>query len=123
MQYIEYQEYLELGGVCDETAFSRYIDKASAMIDIRTHNRLKKFEEIPRLIKVVCVELIDYLSTNRVDKSVTGRSQSAGGVSESESYAVKKAEDFSADLDSIFEPLATISTENGVSLLYKGAMD
>ena len=123
MRYIEYSEYVELGGVCDATAFNRNIDRACGMIDIRTHKRLYEFEEIPQLVKIVCADLIDYISINTVNKSVISKSQSAGGVSESESYHIKDAITFSADLSRIFEPLATITTNRGISLLYKGAMN
>lgn len=122
MQYLTYDTYKELGGTLDKTAFKRNIDRACAMIDNRTQSRLDGFEEIPSLVGVVCADLLDYISTNKVDKTVVSRSQSGGPVSESESYAVKTVEDFAADLDRIFEPLATIKTKNNVSLLYRGAM-
>ena len=124
MIYLTYTEYKELGGnTIDETAFIRNIDRACAMIDNRTQSRLECFEELPQIVKVVCVDLVDYIATNTVDKPiVTSKSQSAGGVSESESYATKTAEDYSADLDRIFEPLAVVKTENGISITYRGAM-
>ena len=124
MTYLTYEEYSNsLGGVLDLTAFSRNIDRACAMIDNRTQSRLECFEEIPQIVKIVCADLVDYIANNSVDKAVvTSKSQSAGGVSESESYATKTAEDYSADLDRIFEPLSVVKTKNGVSILYKGAM-
>lgn len=123
MIYLTYEEYKEIGGTLDLTAFNRNIDRACTMVDIRTQSRLEKFETIPRIVKTVCADLVGYIATNAVDKAtVTSRSQSAGGVSESESYATKTIEDYSADLDRIFEPLAVVKTKNGVSLLYRGAM-
>ena len=122
MEYLTYEEYKGIGGTLEETAFNRNIERAYAMIDIRTHSRLLEFEEIPKIVKIVCVDLLDYISTNTVEKVVTSKSQSAGGVSESESYAEKTAEDYSADLDRIFEPLAVVKTANGISILYRGAM-
>ena len=123
MQYLTYEEYLNMGGELNETAFKRNIDRACAMIDNRTQSRLECFEEIPQIVKVVCRDLVDYISANSVEKPiVTSKSQSAGGVSESESYTVKTADDYSTDLDRIFEPLAVVKTENGISILYKGAM-
>ena len=123
MQYLTYEEYQEIGGTLDLTAFERNIDRACAMIDIRTQSRLEEFENIPQIVKIVCADLVGYIATNSVEKPiVTSKSQSAGGVSESESYAVKTADDFANDLDKIFEPLAVVKTKNGISLLYKGAM-
>lgn len=123
MQYLTYEEYSSLGGELHLTAFNRNIDRACAMIDNRTQSRLECFEEIPQIVKVVCADLVDYIANNSVDKAVvTSKSQSAGGVSESESYATKTAEDYSADLDRIFEPLSVVKTEIGISITYRGAM-
>ena len=122
MIYLTYDEYSAMGGICNLTAFNRNIDRACAMIDNRTQSRLELFEEIPQIVKVVCSDLVDYIATNTVEKTVTSKSQSAGGVSESESYAVKTVEDYSADLDRIFEPLDVVKTKNGFSILYRGAM-
>lgn len=123
MIYLTYTEYEELGGnIIDETAFNRNIDRACALIDTRTQSRLAAFEEIPKIVKSVCADLLDYISTNTVAKTVQSKSQSAGGVSESESYAVKTADDYANDLERIFEPLYVVKTKNGISILYKGAM-
>lgn len=123
MQYLTYGEYQEIGGTFDLTAFNRNIDRACAMIDVRTQSRLEAFEDIPQIVKIVCADLVEYIATNSVEKPVvTSKSQSAGGVSESESYATKTADDFANDLDRIIEPLAVVKTTNGISVLYKGAM-
>ena len=122
MNYLTYDEYQEIGGVLDLAAFYRNIHRACAMIDIRTQSRLEQFEEIPVMVKSVCRDLVEYITTNTVEKTVTSRSQSAGGLSESESYATKTADDYSADLDRIFEPLAVVKTKNGISITYRGAM-
>ena len=122
MIYLTYEEYSNIGGRLDLTAFNRNIDRVCAMVDNRTQSRLECFEEIPQIVKVVCADLVDYISTNAVEKVITSKSQSAGGVSESESYATKTAEDYSADLDRIFEPLSVVKTKNGVSITYRGAM-
>ena len=123
MQYLTYEEYSEIGGTLDLTAFNRNIDRACAMIDIRTQSRLEEFESIPQIVKIVCADLVGYIATNAVEKPiVSSKSQSAGGVNESESYAVKTADDFANDLDRIFEPLGVVKTKNGVSIMYRGAM-
>lgn len=123
MQYLTYEEYTEIGGTLNLTDFRRNIDRACAMIDIRTQSRLEVFEEIPQIVKIVCADLVGYIATNTVEKPiVSSKSQSAGGVSESESYAVKTADDFSNDLDRIIEPIAVVKTANGISILYRGAM-
>ena len=122
MQYLTYDEYKGLGGVLENAAFNRNSERASTMIDVRTQSRLELIDEIPNVVKGVCADLIDYISTNTVDKTLTGRSQTNGPVSESESYAAKTAEDYAFDLERIFEPLATVKTPNGVPITYRGAM-
>ena len=123
MLYLTYEEYKSMGGELEEAAFNRNIDRACAMIDIRTQSRLEEFADIPQIVKTVCADLVSYITKNTVEKpSVTSKSQSAGGVSESESYAVKTVDDFASDLDRIFEPLAVVKTKNGISILYRGAM-
>ena len=123
MQYLTYEQNTEIGGTLDLTAFKRNIDRACAMIDIRTQSRLESFEIVPQIVKTVCADLVGYIANNTVEKPfVSSRSQSAGGVSESESYALKTADDFANDIDRIFEPLQTVKTKNGISVLYRGAM-
>lgn len=123
MKYMTYEEYSSLGGELSLTAFSHSIHRACAMIDTRTQSRLEQFAEIPQIVKAVCRDLIEYISANSVEKPiVASRSQSAGGLSESESYTTKTADDYSADLDRIFEPLSVVKTKNGISITYRGAM-
>lgn len=128
MRYLTYDEYSNLGGACDETAFNRNIDRACAMIDVRTQLRLHNpdlfanYDGDMKLVKLLCTDLIDYIATNTVLKTaVTSRSESAGNVSESESYAAKTVEDYASDIDNIFEPLGTIMTINGIRVDYRGA--
>lgn len=122
MQYIEYQEYLDIGGVCDATAFARNIDRACLMIDRRTQGRIRNFEQIPYEVKCLCRDLVEYISEYSVNKTIVNKSQSVGAISESESYAVKSAEEFANDLDRLFEEYLTeVKTKNGISVLYRGA--
>lgn len=131
MNYLTYEEYVVYfnGSICDEIAFSRNIDRACAMIDMRTNDRLHNpklfydYDGTMKLVKSCCADLVDYISKNTViEKAVTSRSQTAGAVSESESYAVKSIDDFANDLDMIFEILNTVYTKNGFRLTYRGAM-
>lgn len=122
MNYLTFEEYQTKGGTLDLTAFNRNIDHACLMIDNRTQSRLLSFSEIPDVVKIACRDLVEYIAANTVEKAVTSRSQSANGVSESESYAIKTAEDYASDLDRIFDLLAEVKTLNGISILYRGAM-
>lgn len=124
MIYLTYDEYSTMGGICDLTAFNRNIDRACGVIDNATHNRVDCMEEVPQRVKALCRDLVEYLARNdTMEVAVTSRSQSAGGVSESESYATKTADDVYSDIQNmIYDYLANEKTDNGIPLLYRGAM-
>ena len=124
MQYLTYDEYLEIGGTLDLTAFRRNVDRACAIVDSYTQNRLQSVLEVSQRVKACLRDLVEYLASNvSSGKAVTSKSQSAGGVSESESYATKTANDVSTDmLNIIYDYLSTEKDDNGTPLLYRGAM-
>ena len=122
MQYLDYQEYVSIGGICDLTAFNRNIDRACGIIDNATHNRIECMEEVPQRAKALCRDLVEYLARNDTTEiAVTSRSQSAGGVSESESYATKTADDVYSDIQNmIYDYLLNVADDKGTPLLYRG---
>jgi hypothetical protein len=123
MQYLTYEEYISIGGTLEMTAFDRNIDRAFGKIDNATFGRLEKMTETPRQVKACCRGLVEYLANNVSGKTLTSKSQSAGGVSESESYANKSAEDIESEIANIiFDYLGSVKTDNGTPLLYRGAM-
>lgn len=124
MIYLTYDEYLEIGGTVDLTAFNRNIARASGMIDNATFCRIEKMSKVPDNAKHLCRDLIEYLVRNNVtDLTVTSRSQSAGAVSESESYAVKTVEEAQEEITRmIYDYLGGCVDDNGTPLLYRGAM-
>lgn len=124
MIYLTYTEYKEIGGTLEETAFNRNIDRACGVIDNATHNRIECMAEVPQRVKALCRDLVEYLARNDTTEiAVTSRSQSAGGVSESESYATKTADDMYGDIQNmIYDYLLNVTDDNGIPLLYRGAM-
>ena len=122
MTYLTYEEYLNIGGICDLTAFNRNIDRACGIIDNATHNRIDCMSEVPQRAKALCRDLVEYLAMNDTTEiAVTSRSQSAGGVSESESYATKTADDVYSDIQNmIYDYLMAEADDNGTPLLYRG---
>lgn len=123
MIYLTYTEYKEIGGSIDETAFIRNIDRACGIIDNATHNRIERMKEVPQKVKPLCRDLLEYLVENNSTKIITSKSQSAGGVSESESYATKTADDIYGDIQNIiYDYLGNEKDDNGTPLLYRGAM-
>ena len=123
MIYLTYDEYSQkLGGICDVTAFNRYIDRACGIIDNATHNRIDCMAEVPQRAKALCRDLVEYLARySTSDMVVSSRSQSAGGVSESESYVTKTDVELQADIDNmIADYLMAEIDDNGTPLLYRG---
>ena len=124
MQYLTYEEYVEIGGTLDTTAFNRNIDRVCGMIDNATYGRVEQMTETPRQVRACCRELVEYLANNVNSKTITSKSQSAGGVSESESYATKTTADVETETANIiFDYLGSVKTEKGTPLLYRGAMN
>ena len=122
MIYLTYAEYKEIGGSVDETAFIRNIDRACGIIDNATRNRIECMAKVPQKAKALCRDLVEYLARNDTTEiAVTSRSQSAGGVSESESYATKTADDIYGDIQNmIYDYLLNVTDDNGTPLLYRG---
>ena len=124
MQYLTYEEYTEIGGTLDLTAFKRNIDRACGFVDLHTKSRLQSVLEVSQRVKACLRDLVEYLANNLSGaKAVTSKSQSAGGVSESESYATKTDDEINAAmLNIVYDYLATETDDNGTPLMYKGAM-
>ena len=124
MIYLTYEEYSNIGGICDLTAFNRNIDRACGIIDNATHNRIECMDDVPQRAKALCRDLVEYLARNDTTEiAVTSRSQSAGGVSESESYATKTNVELQADIDNmIADYLMAETDDNGTPLLYRGCI-
>ena len=124
MQYLTYEEYTEIGGTLDLTAFNRNIDRACGFVDLHTQSRLQSVLEVSQRAKVCVRDLVEYFANNvSSGKAVTSKSQSAGGVSESESYATKTFDEINAEmLNIVYDYLATEKDDCGTPLMYRGAM-
>ena len=101
MTYLTYEEYSNsLGGALDLTAFNRYIDRACGIIDNATHNRIECMAEVPQKAKALCRDLVEYLANDfGSSKQVSNHSQSAGGVSESESFVIRSIEERAGEIE------------------------
>ena len=124
MTYLTYEQYKEIGGALDLTAFNRFESRACGIIDNATHNRIEGMTEVPQRAKTLCRDLVEYLARySTSDMVVSSRSQSAGGVSESESYATKTADDVYGDIQNmIYDYLLNVTDDNGTPLLYRGCL-
>ena len=121
MKYLTYDEYKQAGGTLDSSAFNAAIIRVCGIIDAATFERVKAMQSVPEEVKALCQSLIEYLTWNSTNtKALTGKSQSAGGVSESESYSVKSNEDISRDIDNMLcDYLLTVKDDKGTPLLYR----
>ena len=124
MQYLTYEEYQEIGGTLDLTAFNRNIDRACGFVDLHTQSRLQCVLEVSQRAKACVRDLVEYIANNLSSgRAVTSKSQSAGGVSESESYANKTTDELNAEmLNIVYDYLATEKDDCGTPLMYRGAM-
>lgn len=121
MVYLTYDEYKEIGGTLDLTAFNRNIDRACGIIDSATFGRVKLMRFVSEKVKSCTRDVVEYLHTNAnvMEKSATSRSQSAGGVSESVSF--KTQGDMQTELDGIiFDYLSSETDDYFTPLLYRG---
>ena len=124
MQYLTYEEYQEIGGTLDLTAFKRNIDRACGFVDSHTFGRLNKSSAVSRMVKACVRDLVEYLANNvSSGKAIASKSQSACGVSESESYATRTTDEINAEmLNIVYDYLATEKDDCGTPLMYRGAM-
>ncbi len=121
MQYLTYEEYKGIGGTLDEAAFNRRITRVCGIVDNATHDRIEPLYGIPAPVKELCRDLVEYLAANdNAGGAVQSKSQSAGGVSESVTYA--SDDDIKNHIDDmIFDYLYNVRTKDGISVLYRGA--
>ena len=123
MIYLTYDEYSAMGGICDLAAFNRFSDRACGIIDNATHNRIEYMADVPQRAKALCRDLVEYLAKNDTTEiAVTSRSQSVGGVSESESFVIRSIEERAGEIDDMVRDyLLFVADDNGTPLLYRGA--
>ena len=123
MQYLTYEEYTEIGGTLDLTAFKRNIDRACSIINNETKRRIENMKEIPQEAKACCRDLVEYISSSSLaNKGISSQSQSAGGVSESVSYAsISSEQNYSNIEDIVSDHLLSVFDDFGTPLLYRGA--
>ena len=122
MQYLTYDEYKNIGGELDLTAFKRNIDRACGVIDLYTQNRLHCVLEVSQKVKACARDLVEHIANNVViGKVISSKSQSAGAVSESESYETKTALEIYADMYNIvYDYLSCEKDDCGTPLMYRG---
>ena len=124
MRYITYDEYTSIGGVLDLTAFNRNADRAFGTVDNATHNRVENMSTVPDKVKALCRDLVEYFAGNfGSSRQISNHSQSAGGVSESESYVIRSTDERDDEIDDMVKDYLLNETDDfGTLLLYRGCI-
>ena len=76
---------------------------------------------VPEESKALCRELIDLFDAQSNTGAVQSRSQTAGALSESESYITSPQLDKQVS-GLIYDYLSAVTDDNGTPLLYRGCM-
>lgn len=122
-QYLEYDEYIELGGTLDQTPFSLLEYNARMKIDERTFGRLKGLEEEPQEVKLCVFSLIrildSYSSYTENNKSIA--SESTDGYSVSYKGASKEiTEAMNKEIEDIINTYLSNVLVDNIPVLYRG---
>lgn len=64
MQYINFDDYTQMGGTLPQAEFDRFRFRAGKEIDNSTQNRCKQLKTIPDEVKRCAFELIEYFGKN-----------------------------------------------------------
>lgn len=123
--YLEYNEYLQMGGTLDCAAFNVFERKAEytvkAQVNGKVGMRLSKLDTVPLNIKDCIFELVEHFSSNNFDGSdIQSESQSQGGLSESVTYARLNKEQSDSEVENIINTYLSTLYINDVSILYRG---
>ena len=126
-QYLEYEEYEELGGSVAETPFNILEFEARRKIDERTFGRLKGMENIPLEVKMCTFALINTLNTYSMDstssrnKNIASESTDGYSVSYASGSQVQEiVKSKSAELNEIIRTYLLGVVVNGQHILYVG---
>ena len=113
--YLNYEEYVDMGGTLNETAFSRFEFRARKLIDQHTFGRLMGLTEQGEVVKKLMFELVSL-----EEKTQNGVVQSVSNDGYSETYAIADSEQKTVSLIAAY--LSTEKAEDGTPLLYRGVM-
>ncbi len=122
--YLEYADYVEMGGILDEDVYNSLEKKARYLINSqasgRCGDRIAELSVLPECIKECVFELVSFLAVNNsTDKQIASESQSQGGASESLSYITKTDAEIEQQEESIIHDY--LYGGGYGHLLYKGA--
>lgn len=85
-QYLNYEEYMVLGGTLEEVPFNELEYECRRIIDSRTQNRLKNADKIPEEVKMLENKMLQtlqgyYVSLNKAQSGVASENTDGYSVS------------------------------------------
>lgn len=123
-QYLQYSEYIELGGILTEMPFNILEFEARKKIDERTQRRLLNVSDIPQEVKMCMYKLINTLDVyNRTQEKGNISSESIDGYSVSYrdvSQTTTQAKNI--ELDNIITTYLINTVVNNTHILYLGVI-
>lgn len=121
MNYLTYEEYVQMGGTLDGAAFNIAERKARYLINSQaggqTGKRIASLDELPQAVKDCVFDLIPLMVENE-GQQISSESQSQGGASESYSYVTKTYDEIANECEEI---ICNLFYGGGIGeLLYRG---
>ena len=118
MNYLSYNEYVELGGAVDESTFNRLMMDVESKLNYLTNGRLTKLDEVPVAVKKLIVKLIAVYKDS--ESSVNAVTSYSNGI---ESFGYKVDDNSSSGSTSVDRKIYSIVKEylwEFPELLYRG---
>ncbi len=123
--YLDYDEYVKMGGGLDASAFAQFERRAAYEINAQaagqTGKRIARLDELPQAVKDCVFDLVQFLhNNNNFEKTLTTEIQVSGGVSEHYFYKVPDDNQIKSETDDI---IYNTFYGGGIgNLLYRGLL-
>lgn len=122
-QYLQYDEYIELGGTLNEMPFNILEFEARKKIDERTQRRLLNVNTIPQEVKMCMYKLITTLDIyNKTQERGNISSESIDGYSVSYKDTSITTQAKNIELDNIITTYLINTVVNNTHILYLGVI-
>ena len=120
-QYLEYNEYTNLGGTLKQTPFNLLEYNARKRIDEKTFGRLINLTNIPQEVKLCVFELINVLESYTTTENKGVLSENIDGYSISYNKPNKIiTEAKNSELDDVITNYLANTTIDNIPVLYRG---
>ena len=121
--YLNYKDYLDMGGHEEEGVFWLAIGRASGIMDKITHGRLRKFtvDNMPERVKIALMQAVELLSLD-IASSRDGRVQRMKNEGLEVQFFSEKTQSLTSRIESIMRDTlqGVLSADGKLSLIYAG---